>query len=321
MFKSSPSTADFTAAHDHIVHLLEMDILVGFESLLRFAGAHSPPGVLLEELSKEFGSRISLAVKRTARLATDLAERAPTGCEVFTAAFGDDSSKDGENKGENCRGATLCGCMENIDSECRRWVGRKRGSKASRGTRAGTRTGTMRSRSRISRGRTATTWADTNIRQWDQDDSDEEIETDSEEEEDEFEEGVEPGTHDHASVVCALGFGLRRVYKSGKQTHAAEHSAISGVDQPEELQWERKRRMQAEVETVRSTSYSISQSISSPDSTTSTPLASVRTDRPRNPHTSALVETGTETRSAELLVKADVLMSSTVEHLQNRFTA
>ena len=76
-----------------------MDILVGFESLLRFAGAHSPPGVLLEELSKEFGSRISLAVKRTARLATDLAERAPAGCEVFTAAFGDDSSKDGENKG------------------------------------------------------------------------------------------------------------------------------------------------------------------------------------------------------------------------------
>ncbi|KAL5525728.1 hypothetical protein ACEPAG_7065 [Sanghuangporus baumii] len=349
---TSPSTSGggYSAARDHAIHLLEMDILVGAEAILHFSGAHSPPGGLLQELSREHGRRIAHVVKRTAKLANDLAERSPVGCEVFTVHVGEDASEVGPGTGMRM-GTALCGCMESVDQECRQWVGQtartERGRRTT-GTRTHTRAGTVRNKSKTrSHAWTATTrtWADTNIRQWDrdtteedEDDSDEDEEEIDEEEEDQFaetinvkDEGepVEDGVEDepiHPTVLCSLGFGLRRVIRRPRHRHTHGPRAQSSQ---ETLQRERRRVPKPEVETLHG-SQSDGKSTKTFTLTSLAPTSPLtsRTARYRRRHEHEHEregekgehegEEGEEGREVDVLVKTDVLVSTTVDSLRQR---
>ncbi|EJD06908.1 uncharacterized protein FOMMEDRAFT_165575 [Fomitiporia mediterranea MF3/22] len=359
---TSPS-ATFSAARDHAVHLLEMDILVGAESLLRFAGAHSPPGVLLAELSTAYGRRISRVVRRAAKLASDLAERAPVGCEVFTVA---EEAEHGHARGGG--GVFLCGCMESVDQECRQWIGKthheNENDRRTRGTRTRTHTraGTVRNKSKTrSHARSATTYADTNTRYWRAEDSDKETEDDDSEEEEEDTEGngeedifVEsPRVHitvdeegyalTHETVMCSLGFGLRRVLRGAKRKDEQEGARGPRIQHStEDLQRERRRVPKPQAQAIRTTNsrseakstYTIKLSTVSSSSPSTPTSASSHTERqkPRNrqQHSTADHESHAahqdeqdeqkqeEGREVEVLVKTDVLMSSTVDLLRKR---
>ncbi|KAI5116263.1 hypothetical protein M0805_008168 [Coniferiporia weirii] len=344
--------AGFTSSLYHAAHVLEMDVLSGFESLLRFAGAHSPPGVLFSELSGVHGRRVGRAVRRAVRLTEALAEKAPPGYEVFTVDViegeeggmrgngagvgeGEQGGKGDDGKAE--QGVFLCECMDSVDTDARRWAGlgrtRKSGtntgrSKSRGGThtarsksKGGTRTGRSKSRGRTERSRT-----DTNVRDWDRDDSD-----DTDEEEEEEEDILHAGpNHAGAVVVCSLGFGLRRVMR---QKQRRKQPQVEVKEKEQELQRERRRGQQAEVETVKDSksksSYSIlSTSISASTSTSSS--SSGRTERQQAGATQITERVvgapdkdgGRRTWAdgeAEVVVKASVLMSSTIDLLQRRF--
>ncbi|OCB91685.1 hypothetical protein A7U60_g1036 [Sanghuangporus baumii] len=348
----SPSTAGggYSAARDHAIHLLEMDILVGAEAILRFSGAHSPPGALLQELSREHGRRISRVVKRAAKLANDLAERSPVGCEVFIVHVGEDASEHGPGAG---MGMALCGCMESVDQECRQWVGQtartERGGRTA-GTRTHTRAGTVRKKSKTrSHARTATTrtWADTIIRQWDrdtteedEDDSDEDEEEIDDEEEDQFAETIDgkvegelveegdEGETLYPTVLCSLGFGLRRIIR--RPRHRRIHPTPGPRTQPsqETLQHERRRVPKPEVETLHG-SQSDAKSIKSFTITSLAPTSPLtsRTARYRRRREHEHEREGeggeheeeeVEGREVDVLVKTDVLVSTTVDSLRQR---
>ena len=295
---------------------------------MRFAGAHSAPGDLLIELRRLHSHQINRCVCRAVRLARDIAERGPTGCEVFTV--GNNSTRKRSRNGPQPQSEIfLCGCMESADAECRQWTGQHK--RRGRGTQRGTTTARSSVKSK-SRTATTRTWADTYIRQWDRDsddDADADLDSDSEIEagdnEDEFAEG-----HGHGSVMCSLGFGLRRILNVAKPRSTVARS-ISGQSRGPDQ--EKRRSRQAKVETVQDTSEhkSTYTKITTTLSTASSSAASVSdnvTERP--PPTSGRSYTeNTAMRSSiaeprrpvEVLVKTDVLMSSTLETLQQRFVA
>lgn len=336
-----------------------MQALDGLDSILRFAGAHAPPGELFAELSSVHGQRVERVVRRAVRLAEAIAERAPPGYEVFTVRVGaseheGDMHKDGEHATEG-GGAFLCDCMESVERDVRRWVGagmKRRGpgtsrtartARTGRSTRAGTRRTRSRSRSRAPTERSRT---DTNLHTWDKDSDDELDEDDDdddvEDDDDMYEEDIllsGPG-HAGASVMCTLGFGLRRIVrvrrerKGAAEVSAAQEVNAEGtiVDEPE-LQRERRRADTKEM--LSKSSYTIITSTVS-SSASSIGASTHRTEKPKP--SGATVEAEAETRSltskpveketkgrgkgrwvdgeGEVVVKASVLMSTTLEMLQ-----
>ncbi|KAH8118010.1 hypothetical protein DFH11DRAFT_1741056 [Phellopilus nigrolimitatus] len=307
--RSALASPGFGAALTQATRSLEMEVLIGFEALLRFAGAHTPPGVLLSDLSGTHGRRIEKAVRSATRLAEALAEKAPPGCDVFTVdvrkAYGRSKEKVEEDEQANGGG--------DPDGRAGRfiWVGRKR----RKGTRA----------SKSLRTQSVT---DTNIRQWDKDDSDEE---EDEEDEDEYDDDAhdilrDGPNHAGAAVVCSLGFGLRRVLRRRRRPARAGREAAAADE--DALQRER-RRGNAEEATPRAGASA--SSYSSTSLTTSTSATTARTERAAPAPPAARLAGGRDSDTAReraradgdvaIVVKTDVLMSSTVDVLQRRFGA
>lgn len=323
----SSSPQNFKVAQAHAIYTVETQILVGFGDILRFAGAHSAPGDLLAELRRLHSHRINRCVCRAVRLARDIAEHGPTGCEIFTVGS-NNSRKRHSSKQQVQPEIFLCGCMENADTECRQWVGqhKRRGRGSQRGTT--TARSSVKSKSHTA---TTRTWADTCIRQWDRDsdddvdaslDSDSEIETGDNE--DEFADG-----HGHGSVLCSLGFGLRRIMNVAKPRSLAR--SIGG--QTRETEHKSRRSRQARAETVQDTSeqkstYTKMTTTLSTASSSATSVSDNLTERP--PPTTGRSYTedttwrssiGEPRRPVEVLVKTDVLISSTLKALQKRFVS
>ena len=351
---SSPQN-NFRVAQGQAIATLETRILIGFCDILRFAGVHSAPGELIVELRTMHRARVNDCVCLAVRLAKDLAERAPTGCEVFTVGGSKDSDKARRTPPPRSgipqpqSETFLCGCMESVDKECRQWVGQKKTRTTGTGTVGGGGTTTTRSRTGThtkSRAGTTTTrtWA------WDRDDSEDdepednsnldgESEVEVGENEDEFVEGADATRYGDGSVLCSLGFGLRRTVGLGAAKMASSVSGqtreteVREFDQERERERERRSR-QPRAETVqgsenRSTYTKLTTMLSSPSKSSSvvsddpterpipTPTATTTAGRPFTDNTGGVTQH--PRRIMEVLVRTDVLMSSTVEALQKRF--
>lgn len=393
MTRRAARPSGFSISLHNKARALEWDVLSGLDSILRFAGAEAPPTELFTQLSSAHGQRIGRAVRRAARLAEALAERAPPGYEVFTvhahdegtSIAGDDinankglSESVGHHDGHDHdhAGAFLCGCMESVERDVRRWVSaglKRRGGastvRSARSTRAGTRRARSgsraqsRNRTERSRSRAPTEHSrtDTNVRTWDRDSNEEEEEAEEEDDEeieeddDVYEEDIllsGPG-HAGASVVCTLGFGLRRVLRvrrehkskgEGAELDAAVHDGHSNMggtytNEPE-LQRERRRVDNTLLkEPTSKSSYSIITSTFSSSSASSIGASTHRTEKPRPSgatvteaapvaeHEDTHIHAGEKNArehgrgrwvdgEKEIVVKASVLMSSTLEMLQ-----